>query len=119
MKYENGFNKRNSQDNTDALAHWFIVPSWDTYDPAWLVSLAREQYPNEAWLANALARCIRAKKYNGYVYFVDSANGNRPGAAGQFERNIVLNDPELGEIVVDILQGDRVGGIEMWARIFK
>jgi hypothetical protein len=43
---------------------------------------------------------------------VSPENANKPGAEWQFERSIVLEDPKEGELVLDILKGNRVGGIE-------
>jgi len=86
---------------------------WKRYDPAWLVALAREQHPDLPWLADALAGCTRAAwESRAYVYFVDPADANQPGSAWQFDVNVVLEDPREGEIVLDVLRGQRVGGAE-------
>jgi hypothetical protein len=86
---------------------------WKPYDPAWLVALAREQHPDLPWLADALAGCTRAAwESRAYVHFVDPADANQPGSAWQFEENVVLEHPREGEIVLDVLRGQRVGGAE-------
>jgi hypothetical protein len=86
---------------------------WKPYDPAWLAALAREQHPDLPWLADALAGCTRAAwESRAYVHFVDLGDANQPGSAWQFEENVVLEHPREGEIVLDVLRGQRVGGAE-------
>jgi hypothetical protein len=46
-----------------------------------------------------------------YVHFVD------PNADWQFVRNVILHCPTEGELVLDILTGNRVGGIEFVDRL--
>lgn len=91
---------------------------WQPYDPAWLVELAREQSPDEPWLADALARCTRAaEESRAYLYFVDPADANQPGAGWQFVENLTLEHPREGTLVLDILTGRRVGGVEFLKRL--
>ena len=95
-------------------------PQWEPYDPSWLVVLAQEQQPEEEWLAQALANCISAQKPRPpYIYFVDSKNPNQPGSSWQFKRNILLQSPTEGLIALDILKGNRVGGVEFYERLKK
>ena len=89
------------------------MTSWQPYDPSWLVRLAREHYPEVPWLATALEKCTRCKiKSKAYVCFVDPTNANQLGADWQFAENIVLEDPEHGDIVIDVLENQRIGGVE-------
>lgn len=91
---------------------------WQPYDPAWLVELAREQLPDEPWLADALARCTRAAESgHAYLYFVDPADANQPGAEWQFEENLTLEHRHEGALILDILAGQRVGGVEFLKRL--
>jgi len=91
---------------------------WEAYDPAWLVALVREQCPDEPWLADAAATCTRCQvESRAYIYFVDGASPNQPRSPWQFERNIVLSSPSEGEIVLDILTDQRIGGVEFVRRI--
>jgi hypothetical protein len=91
---------------------------WKPYDPTWLVELARESRPDEPWLADALARCTRAaEESSAYTYFIDPTNPNQPGSEWQFEENVVLEHPHEGELVLDILGGRRVGGVEFLQRL--
>lgn len=91
---------------------------WKPYDPTWLVELARAQSPDEPWLADALARCTRAME-NGraYLYFVDPNAPNEPGSDWQFDNNLTLDHPREGMLVLDILTGRRVGGVEFISRL--
>jgi hypothetical protein len=91
---------------------------WQPYDPGWLVALARESRPDEPWLAEALAKCTRAaEESRAYVYFVDPAHPSEPGSEWQFEENILLEHPREGDLVLDILRGRRVGGVEFLKRL--
>jgi hypothetical protein len=91
---------------------------WKPYDPAWVADWVRASVPDEPWLADALARCTRAMDGGkAYVYFVDPADANQPGAAWQIEDSRTLHHPEEGTLVLDILAGRRVGGIEFLARL--
>jgi hypothetical protein len=91
---------------------------WEPYDPNWLVELATSQVPDVPWLPGALAACQRAfKESSAYLYFVDPANPNMPGSEWQFESNIVLDHPTEGSLVLDVLKGKRIGGVEFLSRI--
>jgi hypothetical protein len=86
---------------------------WRPSNPAWLVALASEQYPDLPWLSDALAACTRAAwESRAYVYFVDPADANQPESAWRFEENRVLEHPREGTIVLDVLRGHRIGGAE-------
>jgi hypothetical protein len=93
--------------------------AWRDYDPSWLVDLAREQQSTEHWLHAALARCTRALGYIPYIYFVDAERANAPDAAWQFERNVTLTHVEHGELVLDVLLGNRIGGVEFLGELLK
>lgn len=91
---------------------------WKPYDPAWLVAWVRDHVPAEPWLPDALARCTRAADGGrAYLYFVDPAGANQPGAEWQLERSLTLYHPREGTLVLDVLAGSRVGGIEFLARL--
>ncbi len=91
---------------------------WKPYDPGWLVELARESRPDEPWLAEALARCTRAAgESRAYIYFVDPAHPGEPGSEWRFEENVLLEHPREGQLVLDVLRGRRVGGVEFLKRI--
>jgi hypothetical protein len=94
------------------------VGNWESFDPTWLMELAREQAPERQWLPVALSRCTRLRwRGDAYMAFIDSARPNEPGSEWQFVENIVLEHPSHGELVLDILTEHRVGGVEFLARI--
>jgi hypothetical protein len=91
---------------------------WETYNPTWLVDLARSQLPDQPWLAEALANCKACHwESPAYVHFVDPDRPNIPGSAWQFRENILLEHPTEGTLVLDVLQGGRIGGIEFLSRL--
>lgn len=86
---------------------------WQTYDPTWLVQLAREQLPEEPWLAEALANCTRCcRESDAYIRFVDASRPNEPGSAWQIDTSLHLESPREGWLALDILTGRRIGGVE-------
>jgi len=90
----------------------------ETYNPTWLVKLAKQQRPELTWLHEALAKCTTSvKKETDYLYFVSADRPNLPESEWQHERSIELNCPENGYLVVDILKGERVGGVEFVNKI--
>ena len=91
---------------------------WKPYDPTWLIALAKAQYPQEAWLHQAFAVCTRClKRSKAYYYFIPADKPNQPGSPWQISHNMRLEDPQEGTIIVDILVGNRVGGIEFLDRL--
>jgi hypothetical protein len=91
---------------------------WKPYDPTWLVDWVRAERPDLALLADALERCTRAMEGGrAYLYFVDPADANRPGAEWQIADGAVLHHPREGTLILDILEDGRVGGIEFLARL--
>ena len=89
-----------------------------SFDPSLLVELAKVQLPEKTWLPAALAACTKVlRETEAYIYFVSSAGANQPGSAWQFQRNLFLRHPTEGMLVLDILDGNRVGGIEFLARL--
>lgn len=91
---------------------------WTPYDPSWLVDWVRANVPGEPWLADALARCTRAMGGGrAYVYFVGPVDANLPGAEWQLDRSVTLHHPKEGTLVLDVLTGGRIGGIEFLARL--
>lgn len=91
---------------------------WESYDPAWLVEWVRANRPDLPWLPDALARCTRAA-WDGraYLCFVDPADANQPGSAWQWEGNVTLERTPEGTLVLDLIAGRRVGGMELMRRL--
>ena len=92
-----------------------MTEQWQTYDPEWLVELARDQHPDKPWLLSALSTCTRGcYESRAYIHFVNSSNPNEPGSPWQFSENILLKTNK-GEVVLDILENEKVGGAEfLW-----
>ena len=83
------------------------MAQWVDYDPSWLIELAREQKPKLTWLPDALAQCTRAMQLNKSEFeFVAREEW-------QFEKSVVLRSAEHGLIVIDLLKGQKVGGIKL------
>ncbi|HYW10931.1 MAG TPA: hypothetical protein VE871_03215 [Longimicrobium sp.] len=91
---------------------------WKPYDPAWLVDWVRAHRPDLPWLPDALWRCTRAAEDGrAYLRFVDAAAPDEPGSDWQFAENVTLEHPKEGTLVLDVLTGRRVGGIEFLRRL--
>lgn len=92
--------------------------NWEPYDPTWLVDLAQASCPDEPWLVAALQQCTRAaRESRAYLHFVDPSNPNAPDSQWQFVGNVLLEHPTEGDIVLDILTNQRVGGVEFLKRL--
>lgn len=86
---------------------------WETYNPQWLVEIAKRHIPDKIEIIQALEKCIQARaKSKAYIHFVDNEKPNQSGAEWQIEENIILEDEEYGTIVLDVLKGNRIGGVE-------
>lgn len=87
--------------------------NWQEYDPKWLLELAQQQIPNEIQVIESLKKCTSCfQRSKAYIYFVDGSNPNQKDAAWQFDRNVILEDKKLGTIILDVLEGNKVGGVE-------
>ena len=88
------------------------------FDPQMLIEDARAQAPEFAWLPTELMRCGAGNwESSAYVHYVSSTNPNQPGSEWQFKTNVVIDHSTLGTVVIDVLHGDRIGGIEFIDRI--
>ena len=88
------------------------------FNPGMLVSVAEEQAPELPWLPAALAG-LGAGNWESaaYVRYVSAANANQPGSEWQFQECVELEHQDLGDLVIDVLSGNRIGGIELIHRI--
>lgn len=94
--------------------------NWETYDPTWLVELARSTRPDIPWLPTALARCTKCcRTSRAYVHFVNPDRANKPESDWQFREHLYLHDPIEGNLIVDVLEGRKIGGIEFYDRLFS
>ena len=88
------------------------------FGPRMLIEAARHQATEFPWLPAALSKCGEGEwESRAYVRYVPCHQPNQPGSEWQFETNVVLHLPELGMVVLDVLQGQRIGGIELVDRI--
>ncbi len=94
---------------------------WEDYDPEWLVELAMaspEAMADHPWLPSALRRCTCClRESTAYIYFVEAVRPNEPGSHWQFDVCVVLEHPVEGELVLDLLKYERVGGVEFLSRL--
>lgn len=91
---------------------------WTLYDPSWLVDWVRVHRPDLPWLPDALARCTRAAwSGRAYLHFVDPSRPNEPGSPWQFAESLTLEHSGEGTLVLDVLTGRRVGGMEFLRRL--
>ncbi len=89
------------------------MTDWKSYDPTWLVELAREQLPEETWLPAALAACTMASQESAaYIHFVKREDSDEPGSEWEVQTDFSLKHPTEGELVLDVLDGHRIGGVE-------
>lgn len=65
-----------------------------------------------------MARCTQCSgESEAYVHFIDPHNANQPGADWQFRENIILETTPYGDVVLDVLQDGRIGGVEFLTRL--
>lgn len=89
--------------------------NWIPYNPSWLIELARLQYPQVAWLPEALARCTHyLDQGDGYFAFVERERATSPESEWGFKSNLILKH-QNGDIVLDILRNNHIGGMEQFA----
>ena len=82
-----------------------------TYDPTWLVDLAKKEYTEEEWLHEALEKCTKKISVDddpAMIYFV---HPTMPSQGWEYKESISLGTN--GSIVIDILKDGRVGSIEL------
>jgi len=84
---------------------------WETYNPEWLVELAAEQIPEETEIIKSIRNCTKVlRESKAYIYF--ALPPNKPGSEWIFKKNIMLKHKTNGQIVLDILSNDKIGGVE-------
>ncbi|WP_143710891.1 hypothetical protein [Saccharophagus degradans] len=95
-----------------------IFSRWKEYDPTWLVKSAEYRFSEYTWLRDALIACNRAKiRSDYYIYFVNEKKPNKPGSEWQFQESITIEDTPEGDVVIDVIQKNKVGGIEFLTRV--
>ncbi len=80
------------------------------FDPSGLPELALAKCPGHPWLADALRACtVQWNRNELYSYFIDPATR---ATEWKFASTLMLDCPRRGGLAIDILKGDRIGGIE-------
>ncbi len=91
---------------------------WKKYDPTWLIRASAYRFHEYPWLEVALTQCIRAKERNDwYTYFVNGSRPNKAGSEWQFQESITIENTPNGDIVIDVVRSNRVGGVEFLSRV--
>ena len=86
---------------------------WEKYDPSWLVELADEYKDEYPWLRGAFKECSFVRRESCYYHrFVDTSSKN-----WNFDMNVIMEDPAQGDIIVDVLKDQKIGGIEFSNRL--
>ena len=90
----------------------------ERFEPRMLIADAQAQAAELDWLPAALSNCGPGQWEScAYVHYVSGNAPNQRDSQWQFEKNIVINHKVFGMLVIDILRGDRIGGIEFVDRI--
>ena len=93
---------------------------WTQFDPTWIANAVRENYPEEKELLNDILKCTSCiVQSDSYTYFVDSTNANRPGSKWQFLRSFKINNTPCGNVILDVLKGKKLGGIQFLNKAFR
>lgn len=93
---------------------------WTEYDPTWIANAVRATYPEETELLQDILTCTSCiVKNEKYTYFVDATNSNRPGSKWQFLQSIKILKTACGPVVLDVLKGKKLGGVEFLGAVLK
>jgi len=81
-----------------------------SYNPEWIVELAKKQIPNQKKVIESLKRCTKIVKFCncgcGDPYFVKPDEWD-------FDHNEVLVRDDGVEVILDIMKDNKVGAIEI------
>jgi hypothetical protein len=87
--------------------------SGESYDPTWLVDLAKEQYPDWPELATALSVCTTAVFYccedcqqKKAPHFID------PHSPKWKFKSCIRLESDMGTLVLDLLEDGSIGSLE-------
>ncbi|MCL4371676.1 MAG: hypothetical protein M1380_12370 [Chloroflexi bacterium] len=87
----------------------------ESYDPTWIVELAKAHYPEDLRLHQALAACTRVLHLCdcgcGTAYFVELSS-DVAGEESDFGLRVALQREDGPAVVVDLLPDGRVASIE-------
>jgi hypothetical protein len=92
--------------------------SQNKYQLIWMaeiIELLSKQEPARTEVIKSLQKSFGGKwTSSGYFRIVSAQNANNAGSEWQFLESIILKDESLGIIILDVLKGERVGGIEFF-----
>ncbi len=92
---------------------WIMTDN--SFDPTWVMELAKQQYPEDLRFHQALAACTRVVRTCdcgcGTPYFVD-LSPDTMGEDSEFGARIALRREDGPAVVVDLLPDGRVACIE-------
>lgn len=87
------------------------------FDPSLFTRLARDQWQDEPALCAAWQECqMEWPSSELYTYLLPPLERVH---AGRIVRSLFLEHPELGTLVVDVLDGDRLAGMEYLDRVME
>ena len=78
----------------------YVVDGEDGQLAAFLIGFLSQTDPEEA-----------------YIHFVNPTNPDEPESEWQVQTNFELRHPTEGDLVLDILEGNRIGGVEFLAKL--
>ena len=95
-----------------------FLKKWKEYDPSWLVEASKYRLDEYPWLTDALVQCTKAKEESEfYTYFINRLRPNKKGSEWQFQESITIEDTPEGDVVIDIVKTNRIGGIEFLSKV--
>jgi len=89
---------------------------WETYNPDWLIELAKAQLPHDPGLCAALQR-IRLRAVESPAYWRLAESVEATGVPVKVARTITLQHPQFGELILDVLADGSVSGVEFYDRL--
>lgn len=95
-----------------------LTLDWEPYDPTWLVEAARREAPLDPWIAEAFSACTSAASVcPAQLVFVDPSTAQDPDGDWKFRYNLELRTDDAGDLVLDVLEGPRIGAVEFLDRL--
>ena len=88
------------------------------FHPRMLSDAVKMQAAEFEWLPAVLESCGDGEwESMAYVGYVSRTRPNEQGSLWQFEANILIEHEIFGTVILDILKGYRLGGIEFLSQI--
>ncbi|SHG37951.1 hypothetical protein [Massilia sp. CF038] len=88
------------------------------FDPQMLMEDALAQAAEFSWLPTAINKWgAGVWESRAYLRYVSANNPNQPASRRQLKTSVTIHHRVLGMVVLDILQGDIIGGIEFVDRL--